>query len=341
MRIIEFYEENKSIYEEFVSSQENSPFLQSWSWGEFQKCLGKKIWRLGFKSGNQIIATAQIISHPLKMDKSYLYVPRGPLMMVGLNMKTQQEIIELLLSKARDICYATKKENEIFIRIEPGETCKERAVITLPIIKTANIQPAETWLLDLDKSENELGKTQKQKTRYNIKLAEKKGVKVRLSNQAKDLNKFLFLARVTAARAGFKIWPDKYYLKLWESLNKQKKVAIWLAEYEKETLVANLVINHGDTVTYLHGGSANKHKEMMAPHYLQWQQILWAKNNGYSFYDFWGVALEGSDKELAWQGITRFKKSFGGHGQKYLGSYDFVYSSFWYGLYNLLRKIKR
>ena len=340
MRIIEFYKENKNMYEEFVSSQANSPFLQSWAWGEFQQSLGRKVWRLGFKSGNQIIATATIISYPLKLDKSYLYVPRGPLMMKGLNYQSQQEIIEMLLSKARDICYATKKENEIFIRIEPSETCEERAIITLPIIKTKNVQPAETWLLDLTKDEKELIKQQKQKTRYNIKLSEKKGVKIRLSNQTKDLNKFLFLARVTAARAGFNIWPDNYYLKLWESLNKEKKISIWLAEYKNETLVANLVINHGDTVTYLHGGSANKHKEMMAPHYLQWQQILWAKNNGYNFYDFWGIASEGSDKELSWQGITRFKKSYGGFGQSYLGSYDFVFSSFWYNLYNLFKKFK-
>jgi len=340
MRIIEIYEENKNIYEEFVVSQTNSPFLQSWTWGQFQQSLGRKIWRLGFKSGNQIIATAQIISHPLKMDKSYLYVPRGPLMMAGLDTKTQQEIIELLLSKARDICYATKKENEVFIRIEPSETCNERSIITLPLIKTAPVQPAETWLLDITKSEKELNNQQKQKTRYNIKLAEKKGVKVRISNQAKDLNKFLFVARITAARAGFKIWPDNYYLKLWESLNKDKKISIWLAEYGKETLVANLVINHGDTVTYLHGGSANKYKELMAPHYLQWQQILWAKENGYNFYDFWGIASEGSDKELAWQGITRFKKSFGGYPQEYLGSYDFIYSNLWYTLYNLFKKFK-
>lgn len=340
MRIIEFYKENKNMYEEFVSSQANSPFLQSWAWGEFQQSLGRKVWRLGFKSGNQIIATATIISYPLKLDKSYLYVPRGPLMMKGLNYQSQQEIIEMLLSKARDICYATKKENEIFIRIEPGETCEERAIITLPIIKTKNVQPAETWLLDLTKDEKELIKQQKQKTRYNIKLSEKKGVKIRLSNQTKDLNKFLFLARVTAARAGFNIWPDNYYLKLWESLNKEKKISIWLAEYKNETLVANLVINHGDTVTYLHGGSANKHKEMMAPHYLQWQQILWAKNNGYNFYDFWGIASEGSDKELSWQGITRFKKSYGGFGQSYLGSYDFVFSNFWYSLYNLFKKLR-
>ncbi|MBL7021939.1 peptidoglycan bridge formation glycyltransferase FemA/FemB family protein [Patescibacteria group bacterium] len=340
MRIIEFYKENKNMYEEFVSSQANSPFLQSWAWGEFQQSLGRKVWRLGFKSGNQIIATATIISSPLKLDKSYLYVPRGPLMMKGLNYQSQQEIIEMLLSKARDICYATKKENEIFIRIEPSETCEERAIITLPIIKTKNVQPAETWLLDLTKDEKELIKQQKQKTRYNIKLSEKKGVKIRLSNQTKDLNKFLFLARVTAARAGFNIWPDNYYLKLWESLNKEKKISIWLAEYKNETLVANLVINHGDTVTYLHGGSANKHKEMMAPHYLQWQQILWAKNNGYNFYDFWGIASEGSDKELSWQGITRFKKSYGGFGQSYLGSYDFVFSNFWYSLYNLFKKLR-
>lgn len=340
MRLVEFYQDSKDYYDDFVIGQKHTAFLQSWAWGEFQQSLGKKVWRLGIKQGHNLVATATIINQPLPLDKSYLYIPRGPLMLFGLNKDRQQEIIELILSKARDICYMTKKENEIFSRLEPDLTCLDESILTLPLIKKLDVQPQHTWVLDLSPDIKKLQKKMHHKTRYNINLAERKGVKIKQSNNPKDLNKFLFLAKITAARAGFSIWPDNYYLQLFEVLNKHQMIAIWLAEYKHEILVANMVVNFGDTVTYLYGGSANKFKEVMASHLLQWRQITWAKENDYDYYDFWGIAPKGSNKEQAWQGITRFKKSFGGQELNYLGSYDFIYSNFWYGLYNMIKKFK-
>jgi len=340
MRLIELYQASQDYYNDFVVGQTHSPFLQSWAWGEFQRQLGKKVWRLGIKQGSSLVASAQIISQPLRLDKTYLYIPRGPLMMPGLSKETQQEIVELILSKARDICHATKREGEIFIRLEPDIDCQERTILPLPLIKTKDVQPSNTLVLDLLPDQKTLLKNMHSKTRYNINLAERRGVKIRQTNNLKDLNRFLFLAKTTAARAGFGIWPDKYYLQLFETLNRHQMISLWLAEYKREVVVANLVINFGDTVTYLHGGSANKNKEVMAPHLLQWQQIRWAKKNSYNFYDFWGIAPEGSAKAKSWQGITRFKQGFGGQEINYLGSYEYVYNPFWYGLYNFIKKIR-
>ncbi|MFW0838124.1 MAG: lipid II:glycine glycyltransferase FemX [Candidatus Komeilibacteria bacterium] len=340
MRLVEFYQADRDYYNDFVASQNESQFLQSWAWGEFQHDLGRKVWRIGFKRSNQLLATAQIISHPLKMDKSYLYIPRGPLFLPGLDKTTQQEILELLLSKLRDICYATKRENEIFVRLEPDKNCDRQAILSLPLQTVRAQQPEHSWLLDLQIEEKDLLKNMHHKTRYNIKLAERKGVHIRHSNRPVDLNHFLYLAKITAARAGFSIWPDHYYEQMLKSLKSSQMVSLWLAEYKKIPLVANLVINFGDTVTYLHGASANKHKEIMAPHLLQWQQIKWAREQGYQYYDFWGVAPTGTAKAEAWQGITRFKQGFGGRPIKYPGSYDFIYSAGWYKLYNFIKKLR-
>ncbi len=340
MQLIEFYQEDQNYYNDFAIGQPHSPFLQSWAWGEFQRHLEKKVWRLGVKQGNSLIAVAQIIAQPLRLGKTYLYIPRGPLFMPGLSQEAQQEAIELLLSKARDICQATSKEKEIFVRLEPDLSCREDALLPLPLLKTTDVQPRETLVLDLTSEEKILLKNLHHKTRYNINLAERRGVKIRQTNNPQDLNKFLTLAKITAARAGFKIWPDKYYRGLFETLNRQQMISLWLAEYKERTVVANLVVNYGDTVTYLHGGSANKNKEVMAPHLLQWQQILWAKEHGYTFYDFWGIASASNTKAQAWQGITRFKQGFGGRETRYLGSYDHVYATSWYAIYNFFRRLR-
>ncbi|MFH1668266.1 MAG: peptidoglycan bridge formation glycyltransferase FemA/FemB family protein [Candidatus Komeilibacteria bacterium] len=340
MRLVELYDDYQDIFNDFVGAQPQSQFLQSWQWGEFQRALNKKVWRLGIKQSNQFISTAQIVSHHLPMDKSYLYLPRGPIMMPGLDIQTQRQIIELYLSKARDIAYATKKENEIFLRLEPVQGCSEEAILPLLLQKRMSVQPQHTQILDLELDEATLLKDMHQKTRYNINLAKKKGVRIIQSNKEEDLNKFLHLAKLTAARANFEIWPDQYYHQMFANLSKEKMISVWLAEYEKETLVANLVINYGDTVTYLHGGSANKYKELMAPHLLQWQQILWARNNDYKYYDFWGIAPKDSKKEKIWQGITRFKQGFGGEQIDYPGTYDFIYNNTWYKLYNFVKKFR-
>ncbi|MCR4280527.1 MAG: aminoacyltransferase [Candidatus Komeilibacteria bacterium] len=339
MRVVEFYEEDKDLYEDFVAGQRYAQFLQSWAWGEFHRQLGKNVWRLGFKEGDKILATAQIIGYPLRMDKSYLYSPRGPIFTANLSKDTQQLILELLLSKTRDICYATKRANEIFLRVEPDNNTREDALITLPLEKTNPVQPQHTWLLDLSHNLREILDGMHHKHRYNIKLSEKKGVIIRQSNQEADLKKFVELAEVTGARAGFEIWPTKYYHRLFETLKKFNQLSVWLAEYEGETLVANLVINYGDTVTYLHGGSSNTLRELMAPHLLQWEQIKWAQENGYTTYDFWGIAPPGTPKASAWEGITRFKQGFGGYPLEYLGTYDYVYENFWYKIYRLIKKI--
>ena len=332
MRLVEFYDIDRDIYDDFLGGQPHSSFLQSWSWGDFQRRTGNKIWRLGIKESNRIIAIAQIISHHLPLDKSYLYCPRGPLFVAGLTKEQQETASALFFSKARDICYLTKKDNEIFFRVEPDNNFNESIAYTWFLQKQKAVQPEQSIILDLFLSEEELLSRMQQKTRYNITLATKKDLFIRHTNSVDDLNKFLLLSKITAIRAGFHLWPDKYYERMLAELATSKMISIWLAEEKGRAIAANLVLNFGDTVTYLHGGSDHKYRNLMAPHFLQWQQILWAKQNNYHYYDFWGIAEKGNPKEKDWAGITRFKKGFGGELVNYHGAYDLVYDQKWYHL---------
>jgi len=173
-----------------------------------------------------------------------------------------------------------------------------------------------------------------QKTRYNIRLAEKKGVIVKkINNNKKAIDVFWKLIEKTSQRDGFTPHSKKYYAQMLELEN----FNLWTAEYQNNILVANIVVNFGDTITYLHGASSNKDRNVMAPHLLQWEQIKWAKERGFKIYDFWGIAKEDSQNDK-WLGFTRFKKGFGGQEKRLPGTFDLVYNQKIYRVYNFFKK---
>lgn len=334
---------NQQELDNFVSSQEHSQFLQSYSWSEFQKSLNREIWHYGVFSAkggpasggnNTLIASASFVNMKIGFYKSYLYCPRGPIISKNLNLNEKNEVLELLLSKARDITIQTKKAEEIFFRFEINEH--------LPILKSAktqitkSIQPANTLILNLEPTTEELLNSFHSKTRYNIKLAEKHQVKI------EKLNKTLFddcwnLFLKTGERDEFGLHPKNYYQKMLDL----KEVELWVARNDQNVIiVANLMVFYGDTVTYLHGASAYEHRQIMAPHLLQWTLIQEARRRGFKYYDFHGVAPE-NEPNHPLSGVTRFKKGFGGEVVNYPGTYDFIYQSGSYKLYQILRKLNR
>ncbi|MDP2918316.1 MAG: peptidoglycan bridge formation glycyltransferase FemA/FemB family protein, partial [bacterium] len=194
---------------------------------------------------------------------------------------------------------------------------------------------------DLDQSEAEILAQMKAKTRYNIRLAKRRGVKIRQSINQEDIDAFLKLIAITSQRDHFKAHSAAYYQKMADFFGCQGLLKIFLAEYKDQVLAANLVFFWGKRATYLHGASGNSHRNLMAPHLLQWTQILEAKKQGRGEYDFWGIAGEAKSvkcKAKSWEGITRFKKGFGGREISYAGTYDIILNNFWYKIYRLLRK---
>ena len=196
------------------------------------------------------------------------------------------------------------------------------------------MQPADSLILDLDKPLDQIEAGMHQKTRYNIHLAERKGVQVFESTNEKSLADFLALQSVTAQRDKIKPFPDSYFQQMYQALVPAGQLSLWRAEFQGSLLAINLMISFGDTVSYNHGASSEEQRNLMAPHLLQWKAIQWAKEKGHSHYDFRGIAPDDNPKH-AWAGITRFKKGFGGRVVHYVGCYDFVLNSAWYRLYRL------
>ena len=281
-------------------------FLQSKSWIKFQKSLGRKVWQ---------IDSVDIIKHNLPFGKSYLYAPRCE----------GKFLSESFLKQIKEIA---KQENAIFFKIEPTEINKN-----FGLRKSKDIQPTKTLILDITKSEEELLKQMHSKTRYNIQLAAKKGVLIK-----KDESKFedfWQLIRETSKRDGFKPHPKEYYRGILEI----PEVELFSAEYpangagKNKIIAANIMVFYDKQVIYLHGASDYEHRNLMAPHLLQWEQIKEAKKRGCVEYDFWGI------DEKKWPGVTRFKKGFGGKEVMYPGAYDLIFQPIWYKIYRIAKRI--
>ncbi len=353
-----FSEKGKLDWNRFVAENSGS-FLQSWEWGEFQKSLGREVRRFG--GGDEW--AAMIIRHDLPLGKSYLYCPGGPV------IKSRTDSRESGIGEFLDgIKKIAEQKKAIFLKIEPFVEINSRengSPVEEPFSKywaAAGFVKSEggqrikkTLVLDLAKPEEELLAEMKQKTRYNIKVAEKHGVRVRISDcPEKDFEEFWQLMRETAKRDKIRCHPRDYYLKQLSLINNGEngspvgepfsryfggennamEIKLFLAERQNKVIVANIVIFFGSRATYLHGASDYENRHLMAPYLLQWEQIKEAKRRGCAQYDFWGI------DEERWPGVTKFKKGFGGEEIEYIGAWDYVFRPTWYKIYKLVRKLR-
>ena len=344
----------KNRWDHFVLEQ-NGSFLQSWERGEFQKFVGREV---NFLKNENL--QALVVKHNLPFGKSYLYCPRGPIasLKLKINPSASGEKVKIIEEFKKETEKVTRENGVIFVRIEPSFEIGESDLKELGFVKSRDVQPSKTLVLDLGASEEELLAKMHEKTRYNIRLAEKKGVTVRVAQyNENDFETFWKLVSLTAKRQKIRIFPKEYYRKQFqinlpqssftkEGEEKDSSLSqregrrdfmnlLFIAEHQSKTIAANLVNFFGETATYLHGGWDKDHRSLMAPHLLQWKQIKEARNRGCELYDFWGI------DEQKWPGVTRFKKSFGGRQINYIGCWDYPIDKKWYFLYRLIQGLRR
>ncbi|NTV41172.1 MAG: peptidoglycan bridge formation glycyltransferase FemA/FemB family protein [Candidatus Moranbacteria bacterium] len=377
---------------------ENSEFLQSGQWRKFQESVGRKTFC--FRNEGFL---ASVIEHSLPIVGKYFYVPRGPITSleseeVSISVpagkvcnfsahqtgrqlsdkKQNSKFKDHMKSGISELVDSAERENIGWIRIEPKneeilETIRNIKEINgkkLKILKAPhNMQPREIFIIDISKNEQQLLSEMKPKTRYNIGLAQKKGVLVSSSySQTKDkeeyLAVFLKLTKEMATRNGIVTHPEEYYRKMLESFP-DEMLRIYVAEYEGpasthgddrsstrdgKIIATNLVLFYGKTATYLHGASGNEHRNVMAPFLLQWQAMLDAKELGCERYDFGGIStnyetgtnMRITNKNSPWSGITDFKLGFSPNTQpvEFPGSYDIIINPAKYAMYRGLQRAK-
>jgi len=228
----------------------------------------------------------------------------------------------------------------VFLRVEPESENQIKKYklkkVTGHSLLAGQKSPKATRVLDLSLSEEDILAQMKPKTRYNIRLAEKKGVSVKISDSADVL--YDLLQKTASRDKGYVPHEKSYYEKMIKILSNKNLGHLFLAEHDGDPLAAIFVTIYGELAIYLHGGFNDSKRNLMAPYLCQWEAIKYAKKQRCKYYDFWGVA-ESDDPNDPWAGISRFKEGFGGEKVFFPGTYDYVLSPSWYNLLTFLAKV--
>lgn len=321
----------------------NAHALQTWTWGAFKGRWGwaKMPALLQDEQGRTLAAAMVLKRKTAGLPFSMLYAPKGPAMDYA-DAQTRTLMLQELEALAR-------REGAIFIKIDPdvpwsmgpepdeqrdsadGQAWQAELVARGWRFSGDQVQFRNTVILDLQPSEEELLANMKQKTRYNIRLAQRKGVLVR-AGTAQDLPLIAQMYATTAARNGFAIRPEAYYLDAWQSFYEAGMAQPFIAEYEGAPLGAVIVVAYGRRAIYMYGASTERERNRQPNYLLQWEAIRWAKNRGCHQYDFWGAPDEFAESDSLW-GVWRFKSGFGADVVRHIGAWDYAPRRFWYWLF--------
>ena len=329
----------------------NPHVLQSWSWGQFKARNGWLSTPLLFQEEGRTVAAASVLQRKIPhLPVSILYVPKGPVLSWE-EPELANGVLEALEQLAR-------QRRALFVKIDPDvyypddvpafsprPTCGTSLARLLQkrrwCFSTDQIQFRNTVLLDLIQPEEELLAGMKQKTRYNMRLAERRGVRVHtidannMEGLEHDLEVFYRLYAETAQRDGFLIRPPAYYTDAWTTFLKEDLAFLLLADFEGETVAGIMLFTFGATAWYMYGASSDRHRRQMPNYLLQWEAIRRARASGSTLYDMWGAPDVPDESDPMW-GVAHFKEGLGGQLVRGLGAWDFPVNQATYKVYTTL-----
>jgi len=323
-------------YNQFVDSHPKGHFLQSWEWGQVKSFTDWQPLPLVLEDEGQMVAALLLLKRRLPLpgiNRCILYSPRGPVCDVH-----NANLLGELFAAARQVAEA---EGAIFLKIDPDVKVEDTVFIqhlqTNGFHRSTSsegfdgVQPTFVFRLDITPTEEELMANFHQKWRYNIRLAERKGVTVRPAENKEDLKEFYRVLKETAERDHFIIRGYEYFDKIWDAMVPDI-ARYFVVEYEGQIVAGSLAMIMGNKAWYLYGASSNQYRNVMPNYLMQWHMIKWAKANGGTLYDFRGVSGDISEDNPLY-GLYRFKKGFSGEFTEFVGDWDTVYSPSYYWLW--------
>lgn len=339
---------NPDIWDEQISRLPNAHVLQTREWGEFKSQFGWQVMpRVWQNADGQVQAAALVLRRSIPAGgfaarMSVMYIPRGPL----LDWQDPSLVRRVL----DDLQQLARSQGAIFIKMDP-EVVTGRGVPGSPdavdepgglsviselarrgwFFSPDQIQFRNTVWLDLTGSEEDWLARMKQKTRYNLRLAQKKGVTTRAGSLA-DLPLLYRMYAETSVRDGFVIRDETYYRRLWSLFLQRGMAQPIIAEVGGEPAGAVVLFHFAGRAWYLFGMSREAHREKMPNYLLQWEAMRLAKSLGCNRYDLWGAPDEFTETDSLW-GVYRFKEGLGGEVIRTLGAWDFTTRLWLYRLY--------
>lgn len=322
--------------------------LQTWEWAQTKANLGwQALPQVWYDGAGKPAAAAMILQRSIPAQGfaarlRVMYIPKGPM--------CDWENLELRRRVLKDLSNLACRQGAIFVKIDPdvrlgtglpGQAGAQDypAGHALAAELQANgwrfsdeqVQFRNTVLIDLRPDPEQLLANMKQKMRYNIHLAERKGVKVR-SAQLSELGMLYHMYAETAVRDDFVIRDQAYYLRVWSAFIQAGMAEGLIAEVEGQAVAGLFLFRFAKKAWYLYGMSREAHREKMPNHLLQWEAIQRARVGGCEVYDLWGAPDVFNESDPLW-GVYRFKEGLGGRVVRHLGAWDLPVQPLFYRLY--------
>lgn len=336
-------EEEVKKYESYISTYDGSSLMQSLNWAKVK--FGWIQEAVYLEENDEIIAAMTVLLEKVPHTNMYLmYAPRGPVCDIN-----NIELVKKLINEVEKL----KEKYKIFLlKFDPNVEYNERLeilykdagfkVLNTNVDKDDLIQPLHDMILKIDDiAEEDLMKSFSEKTRYNIRLAKRKGVEVYYSRDEKDLKIFYELYKITAIRDKIGCRAYEYFETMLKAYD-EKHMRIYIAKHDEDFLSAAIALNYGNELFYLYGASSNEKRNLMPNYLMQWEMIKWGLDTKCKKYNFGGVL--NLDPQ---NGLYKFKIGFCKKDgvTQYIGEIDKVYNNFMYILYTkalpILKKIKR
>lgn len=318
--------ENIEKYRSFLQSHPKGHFMQSPEWAEVKSNWKNEVIIIEDGNGNIKGSMSVLIRKIPFLNYTIMYSPRGPVCDIH-DFNTMKALVD----SAKQLA---KKYKGYVLKIDPDierEDEEFEKIISKLGFKVKNtsknfegIQPRFVFRLDIkDKTEEQLMEAFHHKTRYNIRLAARKGVEVKIGERD-DLPEFHKIMVETGVRDEFVIRSLEYFEKMYDCLAPEH-LRLYLAYYEGKLIAGTIAILYGNKVWYLYGASSNDYRNVMPNYLLQWEMIKWALENGCDIYDFRGVSGD-LDENNPLYGLYKFKKGFSGKFTEFIGELDLVFN---------------
>lgn len=309
--------------------------IQSWEWGEFRKSLGLPLLRYGIYENGKLVTAFQLTLHKIPFTSQFVgYLPKGP-----LPDKKLAEALEQI----------GKEQNCAFIKLEPDILSTQPIYSVYPSFLPSP-KPLFTkynFVLDLTQTEEELLAAMHPKTRYNIKVAQKKGVWVEERTDDEAFSMYLKLYFDTTKRQNYHGHNETYHKKVWQILKSAGMARLIIGFYKPPgsknpiPLSSWMILNFRDTLYYPYGGSSVEYREVMTNNLVAWEAIKLGQKLKLKSFDLWGALGPDADPNDPWQGFHRFKKGYGATLVEYLGTFDLVFNDPLYWAFTYVDKFTK
>lgn len=306
--------------------------LQSWAWGEFREKTGVTVLRLGRYQKGRLMETAQVTIHPIPhLPWKIGYWPKGV-----VPSKTMVEAVKKELRHRR----------AVLVKLEPNILAADGAEKMagfkgrIGMVKGRSLFTKWSFWLDLTKGEDTLLAEMRQKTRYNTRLAEKKGVTIMEDNSQAAFDEYWWLTEETTKRQGFYAHTRKYHQLMFDTLRQSGIAHLFKAVHEGKTLVTWIVFILNGVIYYPYGASTRDDRNVFASNLMMWEVIKFGKQNGCKLFDLWGSPGPNPKPNDPWAGFHRFKEGYGAKLVEFVGTYDLIINPLLYWPYRVGEEVR-